>query len=108
MADSSTRNGIRESGRTALAAIDRVLGDRPKSVQPACLALTHSLVQLRDALIAKQRTDNAHQVSTHLVHTNALLSLVFSLQYPLEGVHAEKLNQARNALAKLIAETADD
>jgi hypothetical protein len=106
MQGSGDGDSIRESAQNAFDAIDRVLAERPQSVQPVCLAVTHSLVRLRDALIAEQRANRA--VSAQLVHTNALLSLVFSIQYPLEGVHSEKLKQARDALARVVAEAAGD
>jgi hypothetical protein len=106
MEGSGHGDSTRESAQSAFDAIDRVLADAPQSVQPICLALTHSLVRLRDALIAEQRANRA--VSAQLMHTNALLSLVFSIQYPLEGVHSEKLKQARDTLARVIAEAAGD
>jgi hypothetical protein len=108
MAASTLNDGARQSAEKALAAIDRVVEERPQSAQPVCLALTHTVVRLRDELIAEQRRAGGSDVSRHLEHTNALLSLVFSIQYPLEGVHSEKLKQARKALAKLMQEAADD
>jgi hypothetical protein len=108
MPSSTLNNSARESAEHALAAIDRVVEERPQSVQPVSLALTHAVVRLRDELIAEGRRAGGSDVSRHLAHTNALLSLVFSIQYPLEGVPSEKLKQARGELAKLIQETAGD
>lgn len=104
MAQWTLDDGAREHGAKALAAMDRVIEDRPQSVQPACLEMTNALVRLRDALIERHR--DGRNVSRHLAHTNAVISLVFSIQYPLEGVPGEKLKEARDALAKLIDEMA--
>jgi hypothetical protein len=108
MAGSTLNDRARQSGAKALAAIDRVVEERPQSAQPLCLAVTEAVVRLRDELIAEQRRAGGSDVSRHLKHTNALLSLVFSIQYPLEGVHSEKLTQARDELAKLMQECAHD
>jgi hypothetical protein len=108
MAGTKLNDSAQQSGQDTLAAIDRVVEECPASAQPVCLALTHAVVRLRDELIAEQRRAGGNDVSRHLEHTNALLSLVFSIQYPLEGVHSEKLQQARKELAKLMQEAADD
>jgi hypothetical protein len=42
------------------------------------------------------------------MHTNALLSLVFSIQYPLEGCIPRSSSRRATRLPRLIAEAAGD
>jgi hypothetical protein len=104
----STANkpALPEHRGNALCAIDAVLGERPQSIQPAVLELTRAVVALRDALIESRRAGDPG-AKRELAHVNSLLSLVVSIQYPMQGQHRDKLEQARDALGKLIAETGE-
>lgn len=98
--------GLSECRTNMLAAIDTVLRERPQSAQAEALALTKTVVKLRDGLIQSLRAGDG-SVKRELDHANALLSLVFSIQYPMQGQQWEKLSKAREALARLIDEIAD-
>jgi hypothetical protein len=99
----TTKSALSECRSKALSAIDTVLRERPQSLQPAVLELTRAVVALRDTLIEARRTGDA-TAKRELPHVNALLSLVVSIQYPMQGLHWDKLKQARDAFEKLATE----
>lgn len=101
------RRSALECCEETLHALDRVLDERPASIQPICLALTESVVRLRDTLIEAHRA-NGNTGRELLTHTNSILSLAFSTQYPMLGVQWEKLKKAREALAGHLAQFAGD
>ena len=91
----------------ALSAVDAVLAGKSESPQAATVELTKAVVRLRDALIESLRAGDA-TAKRELDHTNSLLSLVVSIQYPMQGKQWEKLKDAREGLARLLAEIGDD
>ena len=91
-----------EACRTkTLEAIDAALAHPPRSVERASVEITQCLVALRDALIAARRTQRSARLDRELAHTNAVLSLVHGVQFPLQGVQWDKLKQVREEMAKL-------
>ncbi|HEX2830586.1 MAG TPA: hypothetical protein VHP37_29885 [Burkholderiales bacterium] len=96
------RAELSECRGNAIAALDTVLREQPQSAQAEALALTRAVVELRDALIEALRGGDAG-AKRELDHANALLSLVVSIQYPMQGRQWEKLRQARDALSQLLS-----
>ena len=86
--------------RNALDTLDHALEDRPDKVYDDMQHAVRSLVRLRDALIAARRETGG--ADDKLRRCNAVLSLVFGGEYPLQGVRRERLEKAREAVAELL------
>jgi hypothetical protein len=98
----SVARGAAACRKRALDALDRLLEEKnPDSIQQATLTVTRCLVHYRDALIEEARQCEPRPGSSALSHANAVLSLVFGTQYPLEGVHWDRIKKARDAVAAL-------
>lgn len=84
----------------AVAALDRVLSDRPDAVYDDLVAATRCLIHLRDTLIAQARRGDI-AAAARLRSLNAALSLVVAAEYPLEGVRKDRINAARREVTAL-------
>src|SRR5690349_13550590 len=75
---------VERPGRKALAALDRVLSQRPRKDDHAFSRATMCLAAFRDALIDGHRS----QVCTRerLVHLNGVISVVLAGHFPLGDV----------------------
>jgi hypothetical protein len=102
-------------GAAALAALDRALDDRPDKIYGDLANAVRCLVRLRDELIAERRrtgraagpaprgsATRGPQTDDRLERVNALLSVVSGGEYPLEGIRRERIEQAREELARLL------
>ena len=96
----SARSRARLDCKAALAAIDRAVEKHGASAEPELVRATHCLVALRDHLITEQRAKH-RSIAQALAHTNAVLSLLFGIEYPISGMHWDRLEQVRQALAEL-------
>lgn len=88
----------------AVAALDRALHERPDQLYGDLAHAVRCLVALRDALIADGRA-GAPDAGNRLQRANALLSLVVGGEYPVAGLHRDRLQQARDGLDRLHQET---
>jgi hypothetical protein len=87
----------------ALAALDRVLEQRPDALQDELKDAIRCLVQLRSELTAEHRLDrNDAKARQRLDRTNAVLSVLIGGEYPLVGVRWSRIKQAREDLTKLL------
>lgn len=84
--------------KLALAALDKLLADRPDRVLDDFSEATRRLTALRDALIAEWRGDaeNAERMQ-RLGTLNAVISIVYGTHYPIGSPKWEQLEQARDA-----------
>src|SRR4029078_12800254 len=73
----------------------------PDHVEEGMVDATQCVVRYRDALIAECRTAPDAEKTQALRDANSVLSLMFGTQYPLEGVHWDRLSKARDALKAL-------
>jgi hypothetical protein len=102
MSEKRTINGSVECRRHAIDVLDRLLAEHdPDHVQEGMVNATRCVVRYRDALIAECRAGSDAEKTQALRDANAVLSLMFGTQYPLEGVHWDRLSKARDALKAL-------
>ncbi|MBP2292776.1 hypothetical protein [Azospirillum rugosum] len=92
----------------ALTVLDRILGTGAEDVPPAevynaMAEASRCLVRLRDGLIARRRAGD-EGASARLAHVNAALSVAFGGEYPLVGVHRNRIEKTREQLRKLLDE----
>ncbi len=89
--------------RSALTALDRVLEERPDKVHDELVDAVRCLVRLRDGLIERRRAGDASpELRDQLDRTNAVLSVAVGGEYPLVGVRWERVQKARDQLARLL------
>lgn len=92
----------RDAGAAALAGLDRALDERPEKIYDDLAQAVRCLVRLRDELIAARRRDGRTAGDDRLERLNAVLSVVSGGEYPLQGVRRERIEQAREELARLL------
>ncbi len=90
---------------TAIAALDRLLADRPDRVDGHFSAATRHLAAYRDELIFIWRRTASETDRRRLGRVNAVLSVVLGGQYPVGEVPWPSIAQARAELADVAQET---
>lgn len=86
----------------ALEAVERLLEQRPETIDAALISTTRCLVRYRDEMIRRLRIDASDAGAVReLAQANGALSLVFGTHYPLVGLEWERLQKVRDALAEL-------
>ena len=99
-------NDTRDAGRSALAAVDAVLADKPDKVGHDFSAAEHAVAGYRDALTAVWRDTQAEPDRQRMAQANAVLSVVVGGHFPLGGVPWPHVRKARDCLAVLVGEPA--
>ena len=98
MADES----LCEHCHAAVAALDKVVEERPSEEHEYLVEAVRCVTRLRDRLIAERRAgDTSQNLRDRLDHTNAVLSVIVGGQYPLVGVRRERVQHARDLLKEL-------
>ncbi len=88
----------------ALASLERLLAERPEEFAEEIPEAVRRLVSLRDRLISTRRTGTASaQQLEWLTRVNAILSCVVAAEFPIRGLHRERVDTARQALRQLLA-----
>ena len=93
------------SGAEALAALDKLLRDRPDRIGHDFSAATERLTAYRRAVLA--RWGEAEPDATgraRLARLNAVISIVYGTHYPIGSPKWEPLEAARNDFAALARE----
>lgn len=85
--------------KAALTALDRALEDRPDLVYEDLTKALRSIVCLRQELIAELPNG---ATGDSLERCNTILSLVVGSEYPLSGLHRDRMQQARRELSFLV------
>ncbi|HZS83565.1 MAG TPA: hypothetical protein VFA50_11880 [Stellaceae bacterium] len=95
---------LRRRGDAALAALEACLDERTEKLSEAVAEAVRRLVALRDDLIERRRAgDGAAEVKDWLARTNAILSSVVGAEFPIKGLHRERIEQAAGALKAMLA-----
>ncbi|WP_152527961.1 hypothetical protein [Lutibaculum baratangense] len=95
----------REKGRIARERLDDVLAKDGREISHAELAgAVRCIVAYRDGLIAARRAGRCTR--EELDRVNALLSLAHGAEYPLIGFHRHRIEQARDEIARMLADGA--
>jgi formate dehydrogenase major subunit len=95
------------TGREAVAAIDRLLGDRPNKVGHDFSAATRHLAAWRDALVERWRRSAAENDRHALERVNAGLSVILGGQFPLGQVPWSEIQRVRQDLSEIAGEATD-
>jgi formate dehydrogenase major subunit len=95
------------AGREALAAIDRLLADRPNKIGHDFSAAIRHLAIWRDTLALRLRESATENDPRALEKVNAALSVILGGQFPLGRVPWPEIERVRNDLSDL-ADTAAD
>ena len=90
-----------EPAHSALAAIDKLLADRPEKIGHDFSEATRRLTAWRDRCIARWRETRAEDDRRRLEHVNAALSVIIGAQFPLGSVKWDSIQSARQDLAEL-------
>jgi hypothetical protein len=89
---------VQDSGAAAL--LDQLCGDGPPGTSECLGDVVTRLVHLRDQLIAARRANTPR--GEELRRINAILSLVFGIEYPMGGRQWTRLCEARDALKDML------
>ena len=94
-------------GREALAAIDRLLADRPNKIGHDFSAAIRHLAIWRDTLALRLREAATEYDPRALGKVNAVLSVILGGQFPLGQVPWPEIERVRNDLSDLVDTAAD-
>jgi formate dehydrogenase major subunit len=91
------------AGREALAAIDRLLADRPDKIGHDFSAAVRHLAMWRDTLARRPRENDPRALGK----LNAALSVILGGQFPLGQIPWPEIERLRNDLSDLVDTAAD-
>jgi hypothetical protein len=91
---------VQDVGAEALALLDQLCRDDPPGTNECLGEVITRLVHLRDQLIAARRTDMP--CSEELRRTDAILSSVFGIEFPVGGPQWTRVCEARDALKYML------
>jgi hypothetical protein len=94
----------RQSAAAAIAALDAAIETGPQASHEQIAAAFQAIIELRDRVLDEARRGTATTGCRDRV--NSLASLAYGGEFPLSGFHAHRLEQAREALAALLADAA--
>ena len=90
-------------GMAALAAVDKVLVEKPHKDDETLSHAMEQLCMFRDELIARRDTaGGAPDEAKRLSHLNAVISVVAGTHFPLGETPWDELEKARGWLAALL------
>lgn len=93
-----------EAARCAMAALNEALSHRPVKTGHDFSAAQRCLTALRDSVIMHHREQPSAESRERLARLNAVISVVYGGQFPIGAVPWDSIEQARDALARLLAE----
>ena len=91
---------VQESGGAVLALLEQLCGDDPRRINESLGEVVTGLVRVRDQLIAARRAGSP--CGDELRRTNAILSSVFGIEYPIGGHQWTRVCEARDALKDML------
>ena len=92
-----------DQGRDALAQLEHIIEQHPDRVSEAMAEAVRRVVRLRDHLIDQRRKgDRAPDTKERLDRTNAILSLLVGVEYPVKSIHWKSVCEARDALKEVV------
>lgn len=99
---------LRGDWRAALDALDTVQRERSGEHMRELSLAVRALVTVRDRLIKLHRDEGLSQEArAHLGEINSMLSVVASLEYPLAGLHWQRVGLVRDGLERMLNESED-
>jgi hypothetical protein len=91
---------VQESGGAVLALLEQLCGDDPRRINESLGEVVTGLVRVRDQLIAARRAGSP--CGDELRRTNAILSSVFGIEFPIAGRQLTRVFEARDALKDML------
>lgn len=97
---------LRDLAGKALSVMDRVVAERSGAREFEDVAeATRCIVAMRDHLIARRRTgETTAELRSDLNRVNQLLSMSSAAEYPLVGIHWDRMQKTRDLLREMVAE----
>ena len=93
----------RATGTEALARLDRLLLERPQETHAELTLAVRGIVQIRDLLIERRRAgDMSDDAQDRLGRMNRLVSTAISAQFPVTGMHWDRVEKTRDGLRSLL------
>jgi hypothetical protein len=93
----------RQAAEAALRRLDRILAERPREVHEDLSDAVRDIVALRDDLIRSLRSGQAGPgMRDRLDHANRLVSVAIGAEFPVTGLHWERIETTRGLLRKLL------
>ena len=96
--------GTRQAAEAALRQLDRLLAERPHEVHEDLSEAVRGIVGIRDDLIRRVRTDGSGK--DVLDRVNQLVSIAVGAEFPVTGLHWDRIGTTRDMLRALLAEMA--
>ncbi|TDH60872.1 hypothetical protein E2C06_19830 [Dankookia rubra] len=91
----------RQAAAAALDRLDRLLAERPHEVHADLSEAVRSIAGVRDDLIQQVRADGSGR---HLLDwVNQLVSVAVSAEFPVTGLHWDRVEKTRDGLRALLA-----
>ncbi len=90
------------AGRDGLAAIDKVLAEKPHKDDYTLSEAMKQLCLYRDELIEERDRTGSADDAQRLSHINAVISVVAGTHFPLGETPWDELGKARDWLAALV------
>lgn len=101
--DAQLANELRSEWEDALSSIETVLDERPGEHMKELSLAVRALVRARDRLIDVRRSEGlSPEGEEHLRSINAMLSVVASLEYPLAGLHWQRIKLVHEGLSQML------
>ncbi len=95
---------LRDQAHAALSSLEHLLKEPSDAVAEHVAEAVRDIVRLRDELIDRRRAgDPSPRVADWLDRTNAILSSVIGAEFPIKGLHRERLATARDAFERMLA-----
>lgn len=94
----------RHLGRKAIAALDDIIRERPRTVDQSMVDAVRAIAGLRNELVRRLRDTGEAEAEARLRldAVNSALSMAMSVEYPRARFQLQHLEEARNALRALL------
>ena len=91
----------RQAAEAALRRLDRLLAERPHEVHEDLSEAVRGIVAIRDDLIRRLRADGGGR--DPLDRANMLMSIAVGAEFPVTGLHWDRIEATRDGLRELLA-----
>lgn len=93
-----------EAARVVLPDLDRLLAERSGDAHQVLTDATRAAVAIRDELIMRLREEpSARPLRERLQQANLLVSTAVGAQFPVTGLHWDRVEKTRDGLKRMIA-----
>src|SRR4051794_38338061 len=90
-----------QAAEAALQRLDHILAERPHEVHEDLSEAVRGIVAIRDDLIRRLRADGGGR--DLLDRTNMLVSIAVGAEFPVTGLHWDRIEKTRDGLRELLA-----